>query len=65
MLLKFQINPALCLLAESLFFSEEYFLEYKTIYEPAKDSFIEKKSEFIGHIAPVKTNEQAVEFINQ
>ena len=40
------------------------FLEYKTIYEPAKDSFIEKKSEFIGHIAPVKTNEQAVEFIN-
>ena len=28
------------------------------------DSFVEKKSEFIGHIAPVKTNEQAVEFIN-
>ncbi|MDE6148895.1 MAG: YigZ family protein [Ruminococcus sp.] len=27
-------------------------------------SFVEKKSEFIGHIAPVKTNEQAVEFIN-
>lgn len=39
-------------------------MEYKTIYEPAKDSFIERKSEFIGHIAPVKTNEQAVEFIN-
>lgn len=39
-------------------------MEYKTVYEPAKDSFIEKKSEFIGHIAPVKTNEQAVEFIN-
>lgn len=39
-------------------------MEYKTVYEPAKNSFVEKKSEFIGHIAPVKTNEQAVEFIN-
>ncbi len=39
-------------------------MEYRTIYQPAKDSFIEKKSEFIGHITPVRTNEQAVEFIN-
>lgn len=39
-------------------------MEYKTVYEPAKNSFVEKKSEFIGHIAPVKTSEQAVEFIN-
>ena len=39
-------------------------MEYKTVYEPAKDSFVERKSEFIGHIAPVKTNEQAVDFIN-
>lgn len=40
-------------------------MEYKTIYEPAEDSFIERKSEFIGYIAPVKTNEEAVDFINQ
>lgn len=63
--LKFQITSALCLMTESLFFSEEILLEYKTVYEPSKDSFVEKKSEFIGHIAPVKTNEQAVGFINQ
>ncbi len=37
---------------------------YKTIYDKAEDSFIEKKSEFIGYIAPVKTNDEAVEFIN-
>lgn len=37
---------------------------YKTIYEKAEASFIEKKSEFIGYIAPVKTNDEAVEFIN-
>ena len=40
-------------------------MEYKTIYEPAEDSFIERKSEFIGYISPVKTNDEAVEFINQ
>ena len=40
-------------------------MEYQTIYEPAEDSFIERKSEFIGYIAPVKTNEEAVDFINQ
>lgn len=40
-------------------------MNYKTIYAPAEDSFIEKKSEFIGYIAPVKTNDEAVEFINQ
>ncbi len=37
---------------------------YKTIYEKAEASFVEKKSEFIGYIAPVKTNDEAVEFIN-
>ena len=37
---------------------------YKTIYAKAEDSFIEKKSEFIGYIAPVKTNDEAIEFIN-
>ncbi|MGN1133430.1 MAG: YigZ family protein [Oscillospiraceae bacterium] len=40
-------------------------MEYRTIYEPASDSFVEKKSEFIGSICPVKTNDEAVEFINK
>ena len=39
-------------------------MAYKTIYEKAEASFVEKKSEFIGYIAPVKTNYEAVEFIN-
>lgn len=39
-------------------------MNFFTISEPAKDSFIEKRSEFIGYIAPVKTNEEAVEFVN-
>ena len=40
-------------------------MNYTTIKGFAKDSFIEKKSEFIGYISPVKTNEEAVEFINR
>ena len=40
-------------------------MNYFTISKPANDSFIEKKSEFIGYIAPVKTNDEAVAFINQ
>ncbi len=40
-------------------------MNYTTIKESAKSSFIEKKSEFIGYICPVKTNEEAVEFINK
>ncbi len=38
---------------------------YKTVYERAKDSFEEKRSEFIGHIAPVADEDQAVGFINE
>ena len=37
---------------------------YITIYDKAEASFIEKKSEFIGYISPVKTNDEAVDFIN-
>lgn len=37
---------------------------YRTIAAAARDEFIEKKSRFIGHIAPVRTEEEAVEFIN-
>lgn len=40
-------------------------MNYLTIEKPAQDSFIEKKSEFIGYIAPVKTNDEAVAFINE
>lgn len=40
-------------------------MDYITIYEPSEDSFIEKKSKFIGYIAPVKTNEEAIAFIEK
>ena len=39
--------------------------DYSTIKDFATDSFIEKKSEFIGYIAPVETNEEAVAFIEK
>lgn len=39
--------------------------EYKTVEKEADDFFIEKKSRFIGYAKPVKTQEEAVEFINQ
>ena len=38
---------------------------YKTIRQAASDEFVEKKSRFIGHICPVTTQEQAVEFIRE
>lgn len=38
---------------------------YKTVKSEAEASFVEKKSEFIGHIAPVKTNEEATAFIEK
>ena len=40
-------------------------MNYLTISQPAEASFIEKKSEFIGYIAPVKNSDEAVEFINK
>lgn len=40
-------------------------MNYTTIKGFATDSFIEKKSEFIGYISPVKTNQEAVDFINE
>ncbi len=39
--------------------------EYKTIKTRAEDRFVEKKSEFIGYISPVKNEEEAVSFINE
>ncbi len=40
-------------------------MNYTTIKGFATNSFIEKKSEFIGYISPVKTNQEAVDFINE
>lgn len=39
--------------------------EYKTVEQEASDFFIEKKSKFIGYVKPVKTQDDAVEFINK
>lgn len=38
-------------------------MEYKTIARRCESRFIEKKSEFIGYLCPVQTEEQAVAFI--
>lgn len=38
---------------------------YLTIKDRAEASFIEKHSEFIGYLAPVTTNDDAVAFINE
>lgn len=38
--------------------------EYKTVENEACDSFIEKKSRFIGYVKPVVTQQEAVGFIN-
>lgn len=39
--------------------------DYSTVKSFASDTFTEKKSEFIGYIAPVTTNEEAVSFIEK
>ncbi|MCM1507080.1 MAG: YigZ family protein [Ruminococcus flavefaciens] len=39
-------------------------MNYFTISQTTETSFIEKRSEFICRIAPVKTNDEAVDFIN-
>ena len=38
--------------------------EYKTVECENSDEFVEKKSKFIGYVKPVKTQEEAVSFIN-
>lgn len=38
--------------------------EYKTVEKESSDEFTEKKSKFIGYVKPVKTQEEAVAFIN-
>lgn len=39
--------------------------EYTTILGSAQDEFVERKSRFIGYIAPVETEEEAMAFIAQ
>lgn len=38
--------------------------DYTTVKAFAEASFTEKKSEFIGYISPVSTNDEAIDFIN-
>ena len=38
--------------------------EYKTVEFESKNEFVEKKSRFIGSVKPVKTQEEATNFIN-
>lgn len=42
----------------------EFQMKYITVKSPAESSYIEKRSEFIGHISPAETNEDAINFIN-
>ena len=39
--------------------------EYLTVKQSAYDVFVEKRSRFIGYCKPVKTQEEAVDFINE
>lgn len=39
--------------------------DYKTVKFENSDSFTEKRSRFIGYAKPVKTNDEAVNFINE
>lgn len=40
-------------------------VEYKTIRLEASDEFVERRSRFIGHAKPVKTEEDAISFLNE
>ena len=38
---------------------------YRTVLKPGEDSFIEKKSRFIGHCIPITSEQQALDFIKE
>lgn len=38
-------------------------MDYKTVRAESQDEFVERKSRFIGYIAPVKTEKEAQDFI--
>ena len=42
----------------------KYLSEYRTIKNESQDEFVVKKSRFIGYVKPVKTVEEAQEFIS-
>lgn len=46
------------------FFIGDYMKEYRTVEYESSDEFIEKKSRFIGYVKPVKTQQEATDFIN-
>ncbi len=39
--------------------------EYRTVAQQASDEFVERRSRFIGFAKPVKTEEEAVSFVNE
>lgn len=39
--------------------------DYKTVLENASEEFVEKRSRFIGYCKPVKTEQEAIDFINE
>lgn len=39
--------------------------DYKTVLENSSDEFVEKRSRFIGYCKPVKTEQEAIDFINE
>lgn len=39
--------------------------DYKTVLENTCDEFVEKRSRFIGYCKPVKTEQEAIDFINE
>ena len=49
------------------YYSESFIMnkEYKTVSREASAEFVEKRSKFIGYCKPVKTESEAIEFINQ
>lgn len=46
------------------FFTVIFMNEYKTVEFENSDEFVEKRSRFIGHVKPVKTQQEAVSFIH-
>ena len=38
--------------------------DYKTVQKSSNDEFVEKRSRFIGYCTPVKSEQEAVDFIN-
>ena len=39
--------------------------DYKTVLKEAQGEFVEKRSRFIGYCKPVKTEQEAIDFINE